>query len=99
MPKFWVNPLATIEQYRISFNRNIMVVNDHFIKEGRLWRDNLPRLRGKLSRHNTTTTHHIQLHEKWYLTSIEQKYQFTLVRYNEESTIIYRKVSLVEKIT
>ena len=27
-------PLATIEQYRISFNRNTMVVNDHFIMEG-----------------------------------------------------------------
>ena len=30
-------PLATIEQYRISFNRNTMVVNDHFMKEGHLW--------------------------------------------------------------
>ena len=30
-------PLATIEQYRISFNRNTMVVNDHFIREGHLW--------------------------------------------------------------
>ena len=27
-------PLATIEQYRISFSRNTMVVNDHFIREG-----------------------------------------------------------------
>ena len=30
-------PLATIERYRISFNRNTMVVNDHFIREGHLW--------------------------------------------------------------
>ena len=29
-------PLATIEQYRISFNRNTKVVNDHFIREGHL---------------------------------------------------------------
>ena len=29
--------LATIEQYRISFNRNTIVVNDHFIREGHLW--------------------------------------------------------------
>ena len=27
-------PLATIKQYRISFNRNTMVLNDHFITEG-----------------------------------------------------------------
>ena len=27
-------PLATIEQYWISFNRNTMVVNDHFIRKG-----------------------------------------------------------------
>ena len=27
-------PLAKIEQYRISFIRNAMVVNDHFIREG-----------------------------------------------------------------
>ena len=26
--------LATIEQYRIPFNHNAMVVNDHFISEG-----------------------------------------------------------------
>ena len=44
-----------------------MVVNDHFIREGHLWPDNFPRNRGKLS-------HHIQLHEKWYPKSIEQKY-------------------------
>ena len=30
-------PLATIEQYRISLNRNTMVVNDDFIREGHLW--------------------------------------------------------------
>ena len=31
-------PLATIiEQYQISFNRNTMIVNDHFIREGHLW--------------------------------------------------------------
>ena len=29
--------LATIEQYRISFNRNTIVVNDHFIREGYVW--------------------------------------------------------------
>ena len=29
--------LVTIEQYRISFNRNIMVVNDHSIRECYLW--------------------------------------------------------------
>ena len=29
-------PLATIEQYRVSSNRNTMVVNDHFIREGYL---------------------------------------------------------------
>ena len=57
-------PLATIKQYRISFNR--MVVNDHFIREGHTY-DNFPPNRGKLS-------HHIQLHEKWYPNSIEQKY-------------------------
>ena len=27
-------PLATIEQYRITFNRYTMVVNYHFIREG-----------------------------------------------------------------
>ena len=32
--KIFSESLATIEQYRISFNRNIMVVNDHFIREG-----------------------------------------------------------------
>ena len=26
-----------MKQYRISFNRNTMVVNDHFIREGHLW--------------------------------------------------------------
>ena len=30
-------PLDTIEQYRSSFNRNTMVINDHFIREGHLW--------------------------------------------------------------
>ena len=30
-------PLATIEQCRISFNRNTMVDNYHFIREGHLW--------------------------------------------------------------
>ena len=30
-------PLATIKPYRISFNRNIMVVNDYLIREGHLW--------------------------------------------------------------
>ena len=30
-------PLATIEQYRISFNRNTMVVNNHFIRESHLY--------------------------------------------------------------
>ena len=30
-------PLATIEQYRISCNRNTIIVNDHFITEGHLW--------------------------------------------------------------
>ena len=29
-------PLSAIEQYQISFNRNTMVVNDHFIWEGHL---------------------------------------------------------------
>ena len=56
--------LARIQQYQISFNRNTMVVNDHIIREGHL---SFPRNRGKFS-------HHIQLHEKWYPTSIEQKY-------------------------
>ena len=28
--------MATIEQYKISFNRNTIVVNDHFIREGHL---------------------------------------------------------------
>ena len=59
--------LDAIEQYRISFNRNTMVVNDHFIREDHLWPDNFPCNRGKLS-------HHIQLHEQWYRNSIEQKY-------------------------
>ena len=27
-------PLATIQQYRISFNHYTMIVNDHFISEG-----------------------------------------------------------------
>ena len=27
-------PLVTIEQYRISLNRNTMVINYHFIREG-----------------------------------------------------------------
>ena len=30
-------PLATIEQYRISFNHNTMVVNEQFIREVQLW--------------------------------------------------------------
>ena len=30
-------PLATVEQYRISFNRNTIVVNIHFIRESYLW--------------------------------------------------------------
>ena len=34
--KVFNEPLAAIEQYRISFNRNTMVVNDHFIREGQL---------------------------------------------------------------
>ena len=34
--------------------------------------DNFPRNRGKLS-------NHIQLHEKWYPNSIEQKYKFIIV--------------------
>ena len=29
-------PLAPIEQYQISISRNTMVVNSHFIREGRL---------------------------------------------------------------
>ena len=29
-------PLATVEQNRISFNRNTMFVNYHFIREGYL---------------------------------------------------------------
>ena len=29
--------LATIEQYRISFKRNIMVVNEQFIRRRHLW--------------------------------------------------------------
>ena len=29
-------PLATNQQYRISFNRNTMVVDGHFIREGHL---------------------------------------------------------------
>ena len=36
MPKVFSEPLATIKQYRISFNCNIMVVNDDFIREGYL---------------------------------------------------------------
>ena len=31
-------PLARIKQYRIYFNGNTMVVNDHFIREGHLWK-------------------------------------------------------------
>ena len=27
-------PLATFKQYRISFNRNTMIINDHFIRKG-----------------------------------------------------------------
>ena len=34
-------PLATIKQYRISFNHNTMVFDDQFIREGHLWPDNL----------------------------------------------------------
>ena len=60
-------PLATIEQYRISFNRNTMVFDDQFIREDHLWSDNFLRNRGKLP-------HHIQLHEKWYPNSIKFKY-------------------------
>ena len=53
-------PLATIEQYRISLNRNTMVVNDHFIREGHA--------------SHTTMSQHIEVHEKWYPNSIEQKH-------------------------
>ena len=60
MPKFWVKPLATIDQYRISFNRNTIVLR-------KVTCDNLFRNGGKFS-------HHIQLHEKWYPNSIKQKY-------------------------
>ena len=35
--------------------------------QGKVTWDNFPYNRGKLS-------HHIQLHEKWYTNSIEQKY-------------------------
>ena len=45
-------PLATIEQYRISFYRNTMVVNDHF-----------PRIRGKLSNH--TQLHEVISNLNW----------------------------------
>ena len=46
-----------------------MVVNDHFIREDYLWQlaPDFPHNRGELS-------HHIQLHEKSYPNSIEQKY-------------------------
>ena len=37
MPNFRVNNIgATIEQYRISFNRNTIVFDDHFIRDGHL---------------------------------------------------------------
>ena len=36
MPKILSELLVTIEQYRISFNLNTMIVNDHFIGEGHL---------------------------------------------------------------
>ena len=42
---------------------------------GKVTYDNFPWNRGKLF-------NHIQLHEKWYPNLIEQKYKFTLVRYN-----------------
>ena len=35
--KFFSEPLATIKQYRISFNRKSMVINEHSIREGHLW--------------------------------------------------------------
>ena len=35
--KIWSELLATIEQYRISFKRNTMVVNEQFIRRRRLW--------------------------------------------------------------
>ena len=36
MTKVLNEPLATIEEYLISFNRKIMVLNDHFMREGHL---------------------------------------------------------------
>ena len=35
--KVFCEPLATIKQYRIFFNHNTMVVNNHFIRESHLW--------------------------------------------------------------
>ena len=59
-------PLAPIEQYRILFPSIVTL----WLLMTTLWVvtcDDFPRDRGKLS-------HHIQLHEKWYPNSIEQKY-------------------------
>ena len=46
MPKFWMNPWLQTEKYRIFFNCNTMVGDDHFIREGHLWQ----------------LSHHIQFH-------------------------------------
>ena len=58
-----------------------MVVNNHFIREGHLFP-----YRGKLS-------HHIQLHEKLYPNSIEQKYQYVPEVLNVHMNEIYKKLT------
>ena len=63
MPKFWVNPWLQLNN--VGFPSIITLWLLITTLYGKVTCDNFPRNRG---------TYHIQLHEKWYPDSIEQKY-------------------------
>ena len=65
MPKFWVN--LWLQLNTIGFPLIVTLWLLITTLWGKVTCDNFPRNKSKLS-------HHIQLHEKWYRTSIEQKY-------------------------